>query len=59
MYKNTKNGSTYTKDFGTFTNYKNMQKIYNIYDLYKKIYKDELFEELEANNFTNPSSNFR
>ncbi len=58
-YKNTKTGMTYNKDFSNFANYKNMQKIYNIYDLYKKIYKDELFDELKANKFSNPSSDFR
>ena len=55
-YKNTKTGRTSKKDFSSITNYKNMQEIYNIYDLYKTIFKDELFEEITSNDLTNPSS---
>lgn len=57
-YKNTKTGVTSTKDFSTLSNYKNMQQIYNIYDLYKQIYKDELFNEITTTP-TNPSSTFK
>lgn len=56
-YKNTKNGNLSTKDFSTVANCKNMQKIYNIYDLYKEIYHDELFNEMLENDINNPSSN--
>ena len=56
-YKNTRTGNLSSKDFSYIQNYKNMQKIYNIYDLYKKIYKDELFNEILDNDVSNPSSN--
>ncbi len=56
-YKNTKTGNLSTKDFNNISDYKNIEKIYNIYDLYKKIYKDELFKEILDNEVTNPSSN--
>lgn len=55
-YKNLKNGTTTKKDFSSLANYKNMQEIYNIYDLYKTIYKDELFGEIVSKDLTNPSS---
>lgn len=51
IYKNIKTGISSNKDFSKLSNYKNMQEIYSIYDLYKEIYKDELFSEL-----SNPSS---
>jgi len=57
-YKNTKTGTTSTKDFSSLANYKNMQKIYNIYDLYKQIYKDEIFNEILIDQ-SNPSSIFK
>lgn len=50
-YQNIKTGITSNKNFGKLSNYKNMQEIYNIYDLYKEIYKDELFSGI-----SNPSS---
>ncbi len=56
-YKNTKTGNLATKDFNSIQNYKNIEKIYNIYDLYKTIYKDELFKEILDNEIANPSSN--
>lgn len=56
-YKNTKTGNLTAKDFSTIQNYKNIEKIYNIYDLYKTIYKDELFKEILDNEVANPSSN--
>lgn len=55
-YKNLKNGNTTKRDFSSLSKYKNMQEIYNIYDLYKTIYKDELFGEIINENLTNPSS---
>lgn len=57
-YKNLKNGNTTKRDFSSISKYKNMQEIYNIYDLYKTIYKDELFGEIISNNLCNPSSSF-
>lgn len=55
-YKNTKNGQFSKRDFGSLASYKNMQAIYNIYDLYKTIYKDDLFCEITNEDLTNPSS---
>lgn len=55
-YKNVKTGEISTKDFSLFSNFKNMQNIYGIYDLYKKIYKNELFDEIVEGNLSNPSS---
>ncbi len=55
-YKNLKNGNTTKRDFSSLSNYKNMQEIYNIYDLYKTIYKDNLFGEITGTDLTNPSS---
>ena len=58
IFKNTKTGTTSTKNFGSLAKYKNMQQIYNIYDLYKQIYKDEIFNEILTDN-SNPSSTFK
>ena len=55
-YKNVKTGELSTKDFSHLSNFKNMQNIYGIYDLYKKIYKNELFDEIVEGNLSNPSS---
>lgn len=55
-YKNIKSGNISKKDFSSMANYKNMQSIYNIYDLYKTIYKDDLFYEITNEDLTNPSS---
>lgn len=55
-FTNIKTGKSSTKDFSNLSNYKNMQQIYHIYDLYKNIYKDEIFEEILTNGLNNPSS---
>lgn len=55
-YKNLKNGNTTKRNFSSLSNYKNMQEIYSIYDLYKTIYKVELFGEITGTDLTNPSS---
>ena len=55
-YKNIKTGEISTKDFSHLSNFKNMQNIYGIYDLYKKIYKNELFDEIIEGNLSNTSS---
>ena len=55
-YKNVKTGEISTKDFSHLSNFKNMQNIYGIYDLYKKIYKNELFDEIVEGNLSNSSS---
>lgn len=55
-YKNVKTGKISTKDFSHLSNFRNMQNIYGIYDLYKKIYKNELFDEIVEGSLSNPSS---
>ena len=52
-FKNVKTNETITKSFANLSFIKNMGKIYNIYDLYKKIYKNEDLDDLY-----NPSSKF-
>ena len=56
-YKNVKTGEISTKDFSHLSNFTNIQNIYGIYDLYKKIYKNELFDEIVEGNLSNSSSN--
>lgn len=56
MYKNINNNSTFIKNFDDMSSYKNMRKIYNIYNLYKEIYRDDLFKEIANGNIFNPSS---
>ena len=55
-YRNIKTGQMIMKDFSHLADFKNMQEIYGIYDLYKQIYKNELFDEIAGGNITNPSS---
>lgn len=55
-YKNVKTGEISTKDFSHLSNFTNIQNIYGIYDLYKKIYKNELFDEIVEGNLSNSSS---
>ena len=55
-YKNLKNGNTTKRDFSSLSKYKNMREIYSIYDLYKTIYKDELFGEITSKYLCIPSS---
>ncbi len=54
-YRNAKTGEITSRDISKLGLLKNIGKIYNIYDLYKNIYKDENVEELFDLN--NPSSN--
>ena len=56
QYKNIKTGEIAVKNFSKLSNFKNMQEIYGIYNLYKEIYKNELFDELVCGDFKNPSS---
>ncbi len=42
FFKNVKTNKITTKDISSFAFMRNIGKIYNIYDLYKEIYKDEL-----------------
>lgn len=55
-YRDVKTGEVTKKDFSNLSSLKNMQQIYGIYDLYKQIYKNELFDEIIEGNTTNPSS---
>ncbi|MBO5478306.1 MAG: DUF4912 domain-containing protein [Clostridia bacterium] len=55
-YRNVKTGELSKKDFSHLSKFKNMQEIYGIYDLYKKIYKNELFDEIVDGNLSNSSS---
>ena len=53
-FRNVKTGTQTTKDITSISFIKNIGKIYNIYDLYKAIYKDENIEEIY--DLSNPSS---
>ncbi len=53
-FRNIKTNQETKKDISTFTFIRNMGKIYNIYDLYKEIYKNENIDEI-----SNPSSNYK
>lgn len=55
-YQNIKTGNVTVKDFSHLSNFKNMQEIYGIYNLYQKIYKNELFDEIVEGNLSNSSS---
>lgn len=48
-FRNTKNGVVTTKNIATLTFMRNIGKLYNLYDLYKEMYKDDVTN--------NPSSN--
>ena len=50
-FKNTKTNTMSEKSFANLSFMKNMGKIYNIYDFYRELYKDEDIES-----FSNPSS---
>lgn len=50
-FRNVKTNEVTSKSMSNLSFIKNMGRIYNIYDLYKKIYKDENIED-----FSNPSS---
>ena len=49
-FRNVKTNQIIGKSFANLSFLRNMGKIYNIYDLYKELYKDE--------NLYNPSSKF-
>ena len=52
-FRNVKTNITSAKDLTSLSFITNMGRIYNIYDLYKKIYSDEELDEIN-----NPSSSF-
>ena len=52
-FRNVKTNKTFTKSFANLSFIRNMGKIYNIYDLYKKIYNDGDLDDIY-----NPSSRF-
>ena len=58
-FRNIKTGFQTKKDITTISSIQRIGKIYNIYDLYKEIYKNENIEELYdlSNPSSNPSSN--
>lgn len=53
-FRNVKNNNTISKDISSFSFIRNMGKLYNIYDFYKAIYKEENVEEIY--DMLNPSS---
>ena len=53
-FRNIKTGAQTSKPINSITFIRNMGKIYNIYDLYKEIYKNENVEEIYTG--SNPSS---
>jgi len=53
-FRNVKTGATQEKQFASLSFMRIMGKIYNIYDLYKTIYKNENVEDIY--DLTNPSS---
>ncbi len=55
-FRNVKNNTTYSKDIATISFIRNMGKIYNIYDAYKKIY-DTMYDNEDILN--NPTSIFK
>lgn len=60
-FKNVKTNNVNSKSIN-FSYMRNMGKIYNIYDMYKKIYKDENIEDYDLSNPSskgNPSSTFK
>lgn len=54
-FKNVKTNKITTKDIGTLR-FIGINKIYSVYDFYKKLYKDEILDEINQNKFINPSS---
>lgn len=54
-FKNVKTNEISTKDISTL-HLIGINKIYSVYDFYKKFYKDEIFEEINSNKIIIPSS---
>ena len=53
-FRDTKTGNETSKNVASLSFMRNMGKIYNIYDIYKAIYKNENVEDIYDKN--NPSS---
>lgn len=49
FFRNVKNDTTFSKDVSQFEFMKYVGRIYNIYDVYKKMYKNEELQDLENN----------
>ncbi len=54
FFRNVKSGQEYSKDINQFNFMQYFGRIYNIYDIYKKIYKNDELRNIEKN----PSSTF-
>lgn len=54
-FKNVKTGRITTKNISTLRLI-GINKIYSVYDFYKKLYKDDILEELNTRKLLNPSS---
>ena len=54
-FKNVKTNEKLYKDIGSLRLI-SIKKIYSVHDFYKKMYKDEIFEEISNNHIINPSS---
>lgn len=54
-FKNVKSGKITTKEIGTLRLI-GINKIYSVYDFYKKLYKDDILEEINNNKIINPTS---
>lgn len=55
-FRNVKNNATSSKDIANLSFIRNMGKIYNIYDAYKKLY-DKMYSDEDIIDISNPSSN--
>lgn len=58
-FRNIKTNAITSKDMATLQFLRNMGKIYNIYDVYHKIYKDEDIIDLNNPSSSNPTSSFK
>lgn len=57
-FRNVQNGAEYSKNIANLQFLRYMGKIYNIYDLYHKIYNDEEILDLKNPSSNNPTSRF-
>lgn len=55
QFKNVKNNTRHLKDISTL-HLVGVKNIHNVYDFYKKLYKDEILEEISNKKIINPSS---